>query len=352
MPRKSKAGFREIADAAGVSIATVYRIAAGRNTVGPEIRKRVVKEALRLGVDLSRINRKKTVTFLLCNRDRLHSFHSHILIGAHDFCATQGWDLLFGTFRYPVEAKWKEVPLPRILRRSDIASAVILAGTNSDSFVTALAENGIVSVVLGNNLLGSPRQDMHSDVVFSDDINGANEMTRYLQTLNHRNIWFVGNIRLPWFARCYEGYSRAMEEVGLTPRLSSFDSYSDQEIGYLATKSILRRGEKVTAVFAGTDPTAQGVYKAAIEMGFHIPDDLSVVGCNDTYGALLRPSLTTIHEFPEQLGNQLAEFLLTRVSQPELPPRQITIPIELIKRESCQTARTANEVLQRARQIP
>lgn len=335
MPTKVRIGFREVADAAGVSLASVYRVASGRTTVDPEIRKRVKEEAIRLGVDLLKRTKRKTVPFLLCNRERLHSFHSRILIGAHDFCATQGWDLLFATFNYPWDAEWEELLLPRILRRSDIARAVILAGTNSESFLTALAENGISSAVLGNNLLGSSRQVAQSDVVFSDDINGAYEMTRYLQTLNHRDIWFVGNIRLPWFARCYEGYCRAMEEAALSPHLSSFESYNDQEIGYLATKSLLRRGEPVTAIFAGTDPTAQGVYKAALEMGLNIPDDISIVGCNDTYGALLHPPLTTIQEYPEQLGNQLARFLLTRASQPELPPRQITIPTELIKRESC-----------------
>ena len=197
--------------------------------------------------------------------------------------------------------------------------------------------------MVGNNLLGEAHQVANSDIVFSDDINGAYEMTRYLQTLSHRYIWFVGNITLPWFARCYEGYAQAMEEAGLAPRLNSIDSNDDQEICYIATKSILRQGESATEIFAGTDPAAQGVYRAATGMGLKVPDDLSIVRCNNTYGALLQPPLTTIQEYPEQLGNQLAKFILTRISQPELPPRQVTIPPELVKRESCRLAREVGE---------
>jgi LacI family transcriptional regulator, galactose operon repressor len=345
MPRKVRSGFKEVASAAGVSLATVYRVAAGRTTVDPDIRKRVKEEALRLEVELSKRTKPKSMVFLLCNRERLHSFHSRILVGAHDYCATQGWDLLFATFNYPTQANWKELHLPRVLCRSSIARGVILAGTNSQSFLTALAENGISSAVVGNNLVGASGQLLPADVVFSDDTNGAYEMTRYLQTLNHRNIWFVGNIALPWFARCYEGYIRAMDGAGLAPLLSGIDSCIDQEIGYLATKSVLRRGEPVTAVFAGTDPTAQGVFKAALETGLKIPTDLSIAGCNDTYGALLHPPLTTIREYPEQIGNQLARFVLERADQPELPFRQITIPTALVKRESCHPRSEVREVV-------
>jgi LacI family transcriptional regulator, galactose operon repressor len=348
MRLKVQPGFRDVAEAAGVSVASVYRVARGKLTVNPGIQRRVREEAARLGIDFSKTGTKKTLPFLLCNRERLHSFHSRILIGAHDFCAVHGWDLLFATYSYPIEANRKELVLPRILRRSDLARAVILAGTNSESFLLALEDNGISSAVVGNNLLGASTQIAKSDPVFSDDIQGAYEITQYLHKLNHRGIWFVGNIRLPWIARCYQGYSQAMNEAGLTPHLSKTDSLNDQEVGYLATKSILRRGEPVTAVFAGNDFTAQGVYMAALAMGLNIPDDLSVVGCNDTYASLLVPPLTTIQEYPEQIGNRLAECIITRLSQPDLASRRIIIPTGLIKRESCRLLRASTELLQKA----
>jgi LacI family transcriptional regulator len=173
------------------------------------------------------------------------------------------------------------------------------------------------------------------DMVFSDDIQGGQDVTRYLISLGHHHIWFVGNVRLPWFARCYEGYRRAMEEARLEPRCSSVDSENETDIGYLGAKSLLARGEPVTAIFAGNDATGHGVYKGLRESGLSIPGDVSVVGCDDAVGSWLYPALTTIREFPELLGKQMVELLLNRIANPGLDPQQITIPTELIKRDSC-----------------
>jgi DNA-binding LacI/PurR family transcriptional regulator len=169
-------------------------------------------------------------------------------------------------------------------------------------------------------------------------------MTRYLISLGHRHICFVGNTRLPWFARCFEGYRRSMEEAGLTPRQSSIDSEDDAEIGYLGTKSLLSTGEPVTAIFAGNDPTAHGVYKALRDSRLKIPEDISVAGCNDTIGAWLHPGLTTIREFPEQLGKQMVELLLNRIAKPGQEPQRVTIPTEFIKRDSCCPPRSSSEL--------
>ena len=285
-------------------------------------------------MNLQARQKSRTIAFVLANRNVLHPFQAHILVGAEDYCRLRGWDLLFLTLQYSPDAPCKEVHLPRVLRRRDIARAVILSGTNTENLLCSLKDKGIAFSVLGNNILGDHQKGAY-DTVYSDDIQGGYELTHYLQTLGHRAIWFVGDLRLPWFARCYEGYARAMGEAGLKPCLSGFDSADESAIGYLATKSILSRGEPVTAIFAGTDPSAQGVYKALEDCKIRIPQDISVAGCNDTQGELLRPQLTTIREFPEQLGKQLVELVLNRSTQPDLPPQQITIPTEIVKRESC-----------------
>ena len=132
-----------------------------------------------------------------------------------------------------------------------------------------------------------------------------------------------------------------MDEAGLKPRHSGINSEDDAEIGYLGTKALLGTNEPVTAIFAGNDPSAHGVYRALRDSGLRIPDDISVVGCNDTVGPWLYPGLTTIREFPEQLGSHLVETLLRRIANPELPPQHISIPTELIKRDSTRQASLA-----------
>jgi len=124
-----------------------------------------------------------------------------------------------------------------------------------------------------------------------------------------------------------------MKEADLEPRFSEISS-EDRELGYLAVKALLANGERPTALFVGTDQAASGVYQALQESGIRIPDDISVAGFNDTIGEVLHPGLTTVREFPKELGGHLAEFTVRRIHEPDLPPQQLVMPTELIRRES------------------
>lgn len=337
-----KLRVQELASKANVSVATVSRILNGSARVSEELQERVKRAALELGINLRDTARSRTVAFVLGNRHMLHLFHSRVLAGAQDYCTAHGWDVIFLSFNYQPSVHWKELRFPQVLQRRDIVRAVILGGTNSENLLIALRHRGIPFAALGNNLLLHETKHKDYDVVYSNDLQSTYEMTRYLQSFNHRSIWFVGNTKLPWFARCFVGYKQAMEDAGLSPLLSEFYSSDEEELGYLAGKSILGSGQQVTAIFAGTDPAARGVYRAADEAGRQIPKDLSIVGCNDTYGSLLTPPLTTTREFPELLGSQLVELVLSRIAEPELPPRQVIIPCEIIKRQSCSPPSTVS----------
>lgn len=333
-PKGGKVGLREIAEAAKVSMATVSRVLNGNNRVDPAIQTAVLNAAAKLDLNLLQRNKAKTLAFLLSNRIMLHPFHSRILSGAEACCAVHGWDIVFLSFNYPLNVRRDQLHLPKLLDRRDLIRAVIVAGTNSGSLIGLLEHEGVPYVALGNNIFDVPPLS-RGDLVFSDETRGSSDMTRYLIGLGHRDIWFVGNTRLPWFARCFAGYGRAMEEAGFSPRTSSVDSEDDAQVGYIATKSLMARREPVTAIFAGNDATAHGVYKALRDCGLSIPDDISVAGCDDTVGEWLYPGLTTIREFPEQLGKQMVELILNRIAKPGLESSQITVPTELLKRESC-----------------
>ncbi|WP_213990102.1 LacI family DNA-binding transcriptional regulator [Sodalis sp. dw_96] len=338
--RKSKhggPGLRQIASEANVSIATVSRVLNGNAHVDPAMRKQVLEAADRLNIDTPQPAKTGALVFLLSNRTMLPPFHACILAGAESYCAAHGWDLFFVSLSYPPNATPRELHLPKLLQRREMVRGVILAGNPSPNLIELLEQKNISYVVLGSNILGE-FPTLKNDVVFSDEMRGGEDVTRYLTSLGHRDIWFVGNTRLPWFARYYEGYCRVMEEASLTPRLSSIDSEDDTEIGYLGTKYLLSTNEPVSAIFAGNDSTACGVYKGLREQGLRIPENISVVGCNDTVGDLLYPSLTTIREFPEQMGRHMAELLLERIANPELDPRRLMMPTQFIRRDSCAPA--------------
>lgn len=336
MPKKGKVGLREIADAAHVSTATASRVLNGNWRVDAEIQKVVMAEARKLGFDLSQRHKNKTLAFLLCNREMLHVFHSRILSGAEVQCTVRGWDMVFLSYRYSQHTPWNELHLPRIIGRPDLIRGVILAGTNSTNLLELLRHKGITFSVLGNNVMGERAQLEQCDVVYADDIQGGLDATQHLLRLGHRHIWFVGNSRLPWFARFLEGYRRAMGAAVQPPQEVSIDSEDDAECGYLGTKSLLARSGEVTAIVAGNDQIAGGVYKALRDKGLSVPKDISVVGCDDTVGTWLYPTLSTIREFPEHLGKNLVEAVLTRIEDPGQKPQLITIPTEFVRRSSCE----------------
>src|SRR5436190_7863100 len=257
MPKKtksrgSKARITDVAKLAGVSIATVSRVATGSDRVSPELRSRVFKAASELNLELNGKGKAKIIAFILANRDLFNPFHAGIMVGAEAYCAAHDCGLLFLPIRYGSNVPWQNLHLPSILERPGPVGAVILAGKNSQNLLDLLSHRGISFVVMGNNIVGDWDRE-ESSALYFDDVEGAYDATRYLQSLAHRDIWYIGNCQLTWFKRRYEGYCRAMKDAGLVPHLSEFDSGEGEDLGYLATKSILKSVDPMTALFAGDD---------------------------------------------------------------------------------------------------
>lgn len=336
--RSRRVKLADVARAAGVSVATVSRLVGGQAIVSPEMRDRIVKAAVRLGFDLAGGKRPKIIAFLLSNRGVLHPFHSTVLTGAETYCAEHDYGLLFLSLQYSTGAPSIELNLPEILQQRQVVSGVIVAGTNSRSLLELLTRRGMPWVVLGNNVMGEWSQGEPGAVYF-DDVGGAYELTRYMQSLGHRQIAFLGNLRLPWYARRFQGFERAMLEARLTARLSEINSQDSDEMGYLATKLLLQESPRPTAIFAGDDAAARGAYHAARDCGVAIPDELSIAGFNDTpEAANLHPALTSVRVFTDEVGKQMAKLLLTRIARPDLAVHSITLPTQVVRRESCALA--------------
>lgn len=286
-------------------------------------------------VDPERNGTTRIIAFLLSNRGVLHPFHSAVLMGAEAYCAEHDYALLFLPYQYPTSASTTDLKLPEILDRRQIVSGVIVAGTNSENLLEVLSERDIPWVTMGNNILGK-RHEQPNSAIYFDDVGGSHELTRYLISLGHRQIAFVGNLKLPWYARRHAGYLTAMEDAGLPPQVSELSYREGEEMGYLGGKIVLQNASRPTAILAGDDAAARGVYKAARDMGLNVPEDLSVAGFNDTLEAsALHPTLTSVRVFTDELGKQLAEMLLKRIARPDLEAQSITLPTQLVRRESC-----------------
>ncbi|PKP60292.1 LacI family transcriptional regulator, partial [Candidatus Atribacteria bacterium HGW-Atribacteria-1] len=138
----------------------------------------------------------------------------------------------------------------------------------------------------------------------------------------------------------FNGYKKALKDKGI--KLNSDFILSGDffvESGYSSIKKYLNKyGLNFTAIFASNDQMAMGAIKALNDKSISIPNDVSMVGFDDSYiSPYTIPPLTTIKQQREEMGKVAAELLLDRISshdKKKRTPRQVIIPVELIERES------------------
>jgi DNA-binding LacI/PurR family transcriptional regulator len=336
------ATIRDVARKAGVSVSTVSRVLNNSGyydeQTGRDVARAVEELGYRQNIHWTRLKRNSsdTMAFVLGNRDAMNSMHVSLLMACQEVLHEAGYDLVFTTFRYSQEEKSSRLALPRILGREGMVDGVILAGVHHDNLLERFSELGMPYVLLGNTFIGSSEQLQRAAVTY-DDIAGAYEAAQYLIRLGHRRIAFCGNLQLPWFERRHQGYMRAMKEAGLSPKTAVDDwQVTNVEYGQLAAAQLQREPAAPTAIFAGNDEIAAGIWKELIKRRVEIPREVSLVGFGDRHEFfVLEPSLTTVSVYQEKLGRELARMLLARLggSGNDIASKQL--PCKVIERNSC-----------------
>ena len=144
---------------------------------------------------------------------------------------------------------------------------------------------------------GNPDPDTLS--VQADNWTGGVIATRHLLALGHTRIGIItGPEEMMCSKARLDGYTSALAEHGIEtdPELITEGDFTTSG-GYAQSISLLKRPNRPTAIFAGSDLQAMGVYEAARQLGLRIPEDLSVVGFDDVQtAAFLGPALTTVRQ--------------------------------------------------------
>jgi LacI family transcriptional regulator len=324
-----------VAAAAGVTTPTVSKVLNGRPDVAAETRSRV-QQALRdyeYVPPATRSFKLQSRTVELVFSDYRNPYFGEILHGVTEQASTAGIDVVVGR---PLDSgrAWA-----RRMVRGGREGAIIVTSELTPEHLRAFDAAGRSLVVI--DPINMPKIDIPS--IGATNWAGGMSAAQHLIDLGHRRIAFVGG---PPNTACSQarlhGYRAALENNGLPfdPALVSHGGFN-HENGYERAERLLSLPSPPTAVFTGCDPIAFGVMETARQRGLSVPDDLSIVGFDDTYvGAWSCPPLTTVHQPLQEMGRAAVRVLLTLADGSAPDTHHVELATHLVVRSSTAAPRS------------
>lgn len=331
---------KDVAIAAGVSVATVSHVINKNKYVSDELKIRVEEAIRKLDYKPSFIARslstKKTYQVGIIVNDISNSYYCEIAMGMSEIAYKNGYTVSI----YFTGSDSNKFVADAIQRQLD----GLFVATNGEYFteeqVEAMRANNMVFV---NSLV----PNIGSTVTF--DYGAAIEkMMDYLVANNHKNIGFLCGMpkTMLYFIR-YERFIKALQERNLPVLqqciIENENPYSsDQNDGYIAMKKLLKADTRVTAVFCLNDLMALGAMRAIREEGLRIPEDISVIGCDDVFFAsCVEPTLTTLSVPKKEMGREAMRQLLNQMKNGKM--EDILLDVGFVVRESTGPAPDINQ---------
>lgn len=333
---KAPVTLRDVALAAGVHPGTASRALsdATRSLVRPETVERVTAAAAVLGYKPNLLARsfktRRTMSVGVVIPDINNPLFPPMVRGVEDRLFQSGYVALLANTEGDPDRQAR-IFASMVDRRVD--GLVLATATRSDPSIEALGDEGVPIVLINRVVEGS----LYSSVSV-DDAAGLELVVEHLRSLGHVRIAHLagpqsmstGNAR-------YEGYLASMTASGVDvdPDLVQFAASFTIAEGERATRSLLARRHRPTAIVAANDMLALGCYSALEMSGLLCPDDVSIVGFNDMpFMDRLDPPLTTVRIPHYEIGERAAALLLDHLEDPQAPTQQVTLTPTLVVRAS------------------
>jgi LacI family transcriptional regulator, galactose operon repressor len=331
---QGRATIREIARAAGVSIATVSRVINGRPDVAPQTREVVLRVVREHGFSTNRNARALSggrtglvgVTLPIVEA----AYFAVILSGAAEALYEQDMRVVLCPTLHQHD---REVTLLDRLMHGTTDGAILTLPEESNSELKALKQTGYSFVVVDPRV----RLDDGIPAVSAAHASGARAATEHLLSLGHRRI---GAITGPpdWMATTerLNGYRGGLAAAGVLPAVELVaESDFSIESGEEAAGALLDLPHPPTAIFGFNDNAAIGALRAAAARGLQVPSDLSVAGFDDSeQSALVTPALTTVRQPLAEMGRMAVSQLLRLLEHQRVEAMSIELATRLVVRES------------------
>ena len=329
-----------VAASAGVSIATVSKVLNGRRDVSPATRARV-QEMLRThdyGGRLKTIEQHPTVE--LTFRGKIGCYSSEIVQGVAAAAAELGVAVTIGV--KPVDqqpsASLEAGTWARNLAINGRRAVIAVTDELGNEEITALARMRLPLVVI--DPMNVPSRDIIS--VGSTNFRGGQAAAQHLVELGHRRIAYLGGRAS---AECSQarlgGFRSALEAAGVDLPEEYVHSTPDfhYEDGIQGAPGLLSLVQRPTAIFAASDELARGVIEAARSVGLSVPEDLSIVGFDDTEIArIASPPLTTVRQPLQEMGAVALRTVLRLLAGEKIESNHVELATALVIRASTAAA--------------
>ncbi len=335
---KKRPTIEDVARLTQLSVSTVSLVINNRGYVSPETRKKVLKVVRELSYHPTRSARglaSKTsgnLGFILSEDhfSQVEPFYTKIFLGTEFEARDHNYYILLTTVSRSFR---KSQGAPRFLLERNV-DGVIIAGKVSPGLIDFIDSFGLPVVLVDYQ---TPKKQ-HSAVLM-DNRGGAHSAVEHLIAAGHRAIGFIGgDLGHPSITERLLGYREALEEHGLA-RDSLLVSGNEPELrsedGANATKKLLERGVKPTAIFAANDAMAIGSLRYLRQRGVRVPQDIAIVGFDDIEMSLhVDPPLTTVRVFKEEMGKLAVIRLVDMIKSKQRLVVTTLVPVELVVRNS------------------
>jgi LacI family transcriptional regulator len=330
-----RATIRDVAQRAGVSLATVSRALNDSPLVNEETKQRIVEAAVELdfapSLSARRLSLGKTQTITVVTSFLTRPQAAERLRGIDAALTDSEFDLVI----YNVETVEKRNQYFQTLPLRQRTDGLLVVSLPPPAEVVPRLERADIPIVFidaHENTSGLPR-------VLGDDEQGGQMATEHLLGLGHRRVGFIGDEFANPFGFTssrdrFAGYTRAMTEAGLAPAAEdvALGAHGRYEARDLAA-TMLSRANRPTAIVAASDTQALGVLAAAQDLGLHVPDDLSVIGYDDIEACDF-VGLTTVRQHLFESGRQGAQLLMAEIVDRAAPPPAVVIQPEIVLRRT------------------
>ncbi|WLD93580.1 LacI family DNA-binding transcriptional regulator [Alkalihalobacillus sp. AL-G] len=329
------ATIKDVAKRANVAISTVSRVLNNSGYTSEETRQKVLKTVkelnFRSNMIASAMINKKTSTFGLIIPDIKNIFYGDLTRAVEDMANKYGYNVILCNTDNDLD---KEAEYVSFLVRKGVDAIIFSTPEVRDRNIKELIEGYPDLPVI---LLGSTVKGVELDEVLVDNFQGGHTATTHLLKKGHRRIAHItGQTSSYATIERKKGFEEALKEfeVSINEDWIITDEFKI-ESGYKNGLKLLQEENRPTAVFAGNDAIATGVYRAARELGLSIPEDLSVVGFDDSeYAQILYPLLTTIRTPIGDMGARAVEFGIQTIEGKKQFKETLVFRPTLIERDS------------------